>query len=289
VFILSTSVLQCRNLGEAVSMNIYAGQQLRHTREALGLTLRDVEAASSEIAARHANQEFFIPFSRLSEIETKGMVPGIHRIYSLAAIYHCDYRTICAWYQVQLETIAEDGNAAQIAKTHRFDSLPHPDSLQLPVAIDPGFDVRRTMDLGRMIQRWGTVPLQFVPGFKRRTDIYAFLGTEDFTMYPLLMPGSFLQVDGNKTEILKEGWRSEYERPIYFVETRQEFICSWCNVAAADQLVIQPHPLSPVAPRLFRYPQEAEIVGQVVGVAMRLNDWKPAVQHTRDERSARLN
>jgi hypothetical protein len=38
-------------------------------------------------------------------------------------------------------------------------------------------------------------------------------------MYPLLMPGSFLQVDDTKTQILKEGWRSEYERPIYFVDS----------------------------------------------------------------------
>src|ERR1700752_30599 len=98
-------------------MSIYAGQQLRHRREELGLTLRDVEAASSEIAARHANQEFFIPFSRLSEIETKGLLPSIFRIYTLAAIYHCDYRTIGAWYDVRLDAIVEDSKVAQIPKT----------------------------------------------------------------------------------------------------------------------------------------------------------------------------
>lgn len=268
---------------------IYAGQQLRHLREALGLTLRDVETASSEIASRHGNQEFFIPFSRLSEMETKGTVPSIYRIYTLAATYRCDYRTICGWYQVTLDAIADDSNIVQIPRTHRFGPIPHPDSLTVPVAIDPGFDVRRTMNLARMIQRWGTVPLQFVPGFKRGANAYAFVGTQDFTMYPLLMPGSFLQVDESRTEILKEGWRSEYERPIYFVETREEFICSWCNLTEHDELVIQPHPLSPVAPRVFCYPQDAEVVGQVVGVAMRLNDWKPADPHSRDARPARLN
>ncbi|HVH89642.1 MAG TPA: hypothetical protein VM912_23195, partial [Terriglobales bacterium] len=155
-----------------------------HTREALGLTLRDVEAASSEIAARHGNQEFFIPFSRLSEIETKGTVPSIYRIYTLAAIYRCDYRTIFNWYDVKLDSIASDSSVMPIPRTHRFGSLPHPDSLMLPVAMDPGFDVRRTVDLARMIQRWGVVPLQFVDGFRRGSHTYAFLGTEDFTMYP---------------------------------------------------------------------------------------------------------
>src|SRR5690242_13094080 len=92
------------------SMSIDAGHKLRHLREALGLTLRDVETGSSEIAARHGNQEFFIPFSRLSEIETKGTLPSIYRIYTLAAIYQSDYRTLCSWYGVNLDSIAEDSN-----------------------------------------------------------------------------------------------------------------------------------------------------------------------------------
>jgi hypothetical protein len=131
--------------------------------------------------------------------------------------------------------------------------------------------------------------LQFLPRFQRGTQTYAFLGTEDFTMYPLLMPGSFLQVDESRTEVLKEGWHSEYERPIYFIETREEFICSWCNLSDSDELVIQPHPLSPVAPRVFRRPQDAEVVGQVVGVAMRLNDWKPIERRATSEQQAQLN
>ena len=270
-------------------MFIYAGQQLRQLRERLGLTLRDVEAASSEIAARHQNQEYFIPFSRLSEIEAKGTLPSIYRIYSLAAIYRCDHRTIFSWYEVHFDTIADDNNVTQIPNTHRFASVPHLDTLQVPVAIDPGFDVRRTMNLARMIQKWGTVPLQFMPGFQRGPHTYAFVGTEDFTMYPLLMPGSFLQVDESKTEIVNEGWRSEYERPIYFIETRQEFICSWCNISDREQLVIQPHPLSPTAPRVFQYPHEAEVIGQVVGVAMRLNEWKPADGDSTTKQPAQLN
>ena len=278
---VSGTVLPYYNWSQTLipSMFLYAGQQLRHLRERLGLTLRDVEAASSEIAARHENQEYFIPFSRLSELEAKGILPSIYRIYSLAAIYRCDHREIFGWYNVNFDAIADDNNVTQVPNTHRFDNVPHLDTLKFPVAIDPGFDVRRTMNLARMIQKWGTVPLQFVSGFKRGPHTYAFVGTEDFTMYPLLMPGSFLQVDESKNEIVNEGWRSEYERPIYFIETRQEFICSWCNISDREQLVIQPHPLSPTAPRVFQYPQEAEVIGQVVGVAMRLNEWKPTDQN----------
>src|SRR5207248_3759487 len=110
--------------GTSNSMFLTAGNNLRHLRETLGLTLRDVESGSSEIAARHGNQEFFIPFSRLSEIETKGILPSLYRIYTLAAIYQCDYRTICDWYGVKLDSITEDSNVTEIARIHRFVSVP---------------------------------------------------------------------------------------------------------------------------------------------------------------------
>ncbi len=93
-------------------------------------------------------------------------------------------------------------------------------------------------------------------------------------MYPLIAPGSFIQVDEHRNKVVEKTWRSEYERPIYFIETRDGYTCSWCSMKG-EQLILQPHPLSPVAPRILKYTQEAEIVGQVVGLAMRLGEWRP--------------
>jgi hypothetical protein len=35
---------------------------------------------------------------------------------------------------------------------------------------------------------------------------------------------------------------------------------------------LQPHPLSPAQVRILKHPQEAEVIGQVVGVAMRIGN-----------------
>jgi len=99
-----------------------------------------------------------------------------------------------------------------------------------------------------------------------------FIGSEDLTMYPILPPGSFIQVDESRDKVREGGWRSEYERPIYFVETREDHTCCWCTLTR-EEIILQPHPLSPVPPRVLRYPQQAEVIGQVVGVAMRLGEW----------------
>ena len=63
------------------------------------------------------------------------------------------------------------------------------------------------------------------------------------------------------------------ERPIYFIETREGHTCSWCSLKG-DQLILQPHPLSPVPPKMLKYTTEAEVIGQVVGLAMRLGEWR---------------
>ena len=90
---------------------------------------------------------------------------------------------------------------------------------------------------------------------------------DDFTMYPLLPPGSFIQIDESRKRVRRAGWRSEYERPIYFIQTRDGYVCSWCAHAS----VLLPHPLSPMAPQTVRA-QEADVIGQVIGAAIRLGN-----------------
>lgn len=163
-------------------------------------------------------------------------------------------------------------------KPNRFQLAPGAVDLRIPLAMDPSFGIRPATNIARMIQKWGTVPAAFLKQFAESPHTYAFVGTEDVTMYPLVLPGSFLQIDESRTEILSERWRSEYERPIYFIETTDGFLCSWCSLKDRSQLIIQPHPLSPAAPRLFKYRQDAKIIGQVVAVAMRLDQWSPELK-----------
>jgi transcriptional regulator with XRE-family HTH domain len=251
------------------------GQHLRIVREQLGLTMRDVEMASASIAAKHGNDDFSVPLSRLSDIETKGIVPSIFRLYSLAVIYRCDLRDILSWYGIDMGEVAGDLKVAAPPKSHKADALQSAKNVRIPVRMDPGFDPRRTANLGRMVEQWGLVPLAYLEQFAQTSFSYGYIGTEDFTMYPLLPPGSFVQIDESKNKVVQGVWRSEYERPIYFVETRAGHTCCWCTMRG-DSIVLQPHPLSPLPIRVLKHPQDAEVIGQVVGIAMRLGEWRAA-------------
>jgi len=249
-----------------------AGQSLRTLREQLGLTMRDVETASAAIASRHRNDEYAIAPSRLSDIETKGVVPSIYRIYSLSIVYRRDVRELLALFGVELNNTADDLSLVIPPMSHVSDVLQSSSLARIPVRLDPSFDLRVTMNLGRVVEQWGVVPLNYLEQFANRNYTYGYVGSEDFTMYPILPPGTFVQIDESRNRVLEGGWRSEYERPIYFVETRDGYICSWCAIRE-QTLVLQSHPLSPAPVRLLKHPQEAEVLGQVVGVAMRLGDW----------------
>src|SRR2546430_15287442 len=123
--------------------------------------------------------------------------------------------------------------------------------------------------LSRMVEVWGEVPASLIQHLDLRHCLYGYIGLTDFMLYPLLRPGAFVQIDQTVKKVQRSMWRTEFDRPIYFFELRDGYACSWCDVQR-NQLTLIPHPLSPSLTRHFVNGVDAELVGQVTGVAMRL-------------------
>jgi transcriptional regulator with XRE-family HTH domain len=241
-----------------------SGSRLRRSREQLGLTYRDVERASYELASLRGRPEFIIHISRLADFENRGVTPSLYKLYSLAAIYHLDPLEICFWFDVPIAHHFADGSQLDAPRTHLAAA---PALLKVPSRFDPGFDPRRTEYLSRMVESWGELEGTF---FSARSRFrYGYIGTSDNLMEPLLRSGSLVLVDPLLHQIVNSGWRNEYERPIYFVEIRGGYRCSW-SLREGSRLILQPHPLSSLAPETHIFHEEAEVIGQVVGVVMRL-------------------
>jgi len=77
-----------------------AGIKLKGIREKLGLRYRQVEQASTLIAQHHRNQDYVVGLSRLADIENKGVLPSLHRLYSLCAIYRLKVADVLEWYGI---------------------------------------------------------------------------------------------------------------------------------------------------------------------------------------------
>jgi hypothetical protein len=95
----------------------------------------------------------------------------------------------------------------------------------------------------------------------------AVIGKFDLTLHPMVPAGSIVQIDTEKREVLpKKDWTHEFQRPIYFLKTKDAYFCGWCELDEESQrLTLIPHPLSPASSQSWKL-TEIEIVGRVVAV-----------------------
>jgi transcriptional regulator with XRE-family HTH domain len=248
-----------------------AGQKLRQIRERLNLTLRVVEEASLEIADAERSSDYVVSTGRLNQVENDGSLPSIYKLYSLAVIYDMSLEEVLALYGINLGKMEEHRLKAPHTRTRRFTAEVGDPSrpIRFPVRFDPGFRPQDTVFLSRVIEEWGEIPIGLLATLDLRKFLYGYIGLEDRMMTPLLQPGSIVQIDESRRRVVNQGWTTEFDRPIYFLELRYSYECCWC-FQRSRELMLVPYPLSPCAPRTIRVPDEGEVLGQVVGVAMRI-------------------
>ncbi len=247
------------------------GDQLRELRTRRGITTRDVEEYSRVIADDHNNEEFYISNAWLTQLENRNSIPSIYKLFSLSAVYRIKFSELLEIFGVDLSVSGRYQTVFPLQNTHLV-SLERPepeDPITFPVRFDKGFNPEQTSLISRMVEVWGEVPASLIQTLDVRHCQYGYIGLGDHTMYPLLRPGSFVQVDTHTRRSQAADWRTEFDRPIYFLELRDSYACAWCEVRGS-QITLVPHPLSACTTRQFAYPDEAEIVGQVTAVAMRL-------------------
>ena len=255
----------------SAALILKAGRRLKQVRERLNLTQLQVEEASLEIADAERNYEYVVSAGRLSQIENEGSVPSLYKFYSLAVIYKMSIEQMLGIYGINLAKMEKHQQAAQQTGTHLLTAEVGDPArpIRFPIRFDPGFQPEKTIFLSRMIELWGEIPAALLAKLHLKRHLYGYIGLEDHMMWPLLRPGSIVQVDNSRRQIVNSGWLTEYQRPIYFLELRYSYECCWCFQRGREVTLI-PHPLSPCGPRIIHVPDEGEVLGQVVGVAMRI-------------------
>jgi transcriptional regulator with XRE-family HTH domain len=247
------------------------GEYLKQTRNRLGITTREVEELSRKVALDSTNDEFYISNAWLTQLENKNSIPSIYKLFTLSVIYRMNFTELLAIFGVILSDAARLQDALPLHNTHlaSIETSDGDKSVTFPIRFDRGFSMEKTSLLSRMVELWGEVPISVIQRLDVRHCQYGFIGMDDYSMHPLLRPGSFVQIDSQINRVNASEWRAEFDRPIYFVELRDSYACSWAELKGS-QLTLIPHPLSGAPIRQFVYPDEAEVLGQVTAVAMRL-------------------
>jgi transcriptional regulator with XRE-family HTH domain len=253
--------------------SVPAGKRLRKVRVSIGLSTREVERTSRKIVESRHNPEFLVSHSWLRSIEEGRNIhtPSIYKFYTLSALYNRSNTELASFFGVPFSDVGKDRAMFEWPATHLID--PTRDAEQdLPEAATPSveqFDSDSTILLTKLAQIWGDIPAELIRKLNTRQCLYAYIGRKDFTLYPAILPGSFVQIDPSQTKIRKGPARRELDRPIYFIELRGGYACGWCELKEG-QLSVIPHLNSPQGIRRFAFPSEADILGRVTGVAMRI-------------------
>lgn len=225
------------------------------------ITVREVEQASRRIADVKGSKRFRISNGWLAQLENGISEPSICKLFSLSVIYRANFLDLLRLYNVDVD------------HKEKYEPVANPHLTQLlsEENIDhaqPGYGV----SIPLRERSTSLMPELAATGATHEKNITCgYLGSNDFTMYPLIRPGSLLKIDTNQNKIEAAAWRHEYERPIFFIELREGYACGWCELQG-NQLLIIPHQSSPAGIQRFTYPREAEIVGRVIAYSTRCVD-----------------
>ncbi|NLI45492.1 MAG: helix-turn-helix transcriptional regulator [Acidobacteria bacterium] len=244
----------------------FYGLELKAIRGRLGLSVRQVESASRAIARKLNDRRYFVSVSRLSELENRGLIPGVYKLFALSVVYNMPLLEMLALLGLDVHKRQDYSECIQSDRTRPVDLLGAPETLEVPLRFDPSFSARSTALLNRVIQEWGRIPFEII---HKKMEFSRFffvqIGEADNLMYPLLRAGSIVKAERLRRAVSNTGWQTEYDRPLYVVQTVEGYRCCWCLVDGKD-LVLVPHPLSKKCQERYRMVREVQILGQVIGV-----------------------
>jgi hypothetical protein len=240
----------------------------------LGLSLRAVEHRSTELAAERQNPDYALSKAWIVDVEKGRFLPGSFKTATLAALYQLEIAEIQKWYGIEPDEITKERPLFRPPKTHLL--TPPEESTESTASPETLPQLKKTNLLSQLVDIWGDVPVPLLRRLDLRRSLYGYIGMEDRTMWPLLPPGTFVQIDAKQTRVQKGPvsrgtTQSQFARPIYFLDIRTGYACGWCQIEDGI-LTLIPHPDSGEPTRTFRHPNEVEVVGRVTGIAMRIGE-----------------
>jgi transcriptional regulator with XRE-family HTH domain len=237
------------------------GARLRTIRQLRQLSLREVEERSLRVAQERCDQACKISAGWLDRLEREKHELTVNKLV-LGDIYNLPLKQLlCSLHpgnrQPALLRQLSSPNATILLTEGPLDE-------QAKYLLPNAFDRDRTPDETTLLSaEVGPLPAPYRRGV---------IGKLDRTLDPMIPPGSILHINTRKRAISsRKDWTHEFRRPVYFLMTRDAYVCGWCELDKnSEWLTLVPHPLSPASSRRWKYRTEIENLGRVVVVAIQL-------------------
>jgi hypothetical protein len=238
------------------------GLELRAIRQQWHFSLREVEELSLRFAQERGNQSYQVSASWLNRLEREEHELTVNKLIVLADIYNLSMEQF-------LRSIYPGDTRPMSLR-----QLSSPNATMLltegPLEEQAKYLLPDALGLDRPPDE--TALLAAVNSSSLAPYRRGIIGKRDRTLHPMIPAGSIVQIDTQKRAIsARRDWTHEFQRPIYFLTTRDTYVCGWCELDRdSDWLTLIPHPLSPASSQRWRYRKEIETIGRVSFVAIRL-------------------
>jgi transcriptional regulator with XRE-family HTH domain len=238
---------------------------LRTIRMQRQLSLREVEERSLRLAQEWGNKAYQISASWLDRLEREEHELTVNTLITLADIYNVPTEQLLGYLQ--------PGNI----QPNLFRQLP---LLNAPILLKGGLLEEQEKVLLPDIAGRRDQPPDETTVLSAETDLLpvpyrrGIIGKHDQTLHPMIPAGSIVHIDIQTRAITpRKDWTHEFQRPIYFLMTKDAYVCGWCELDKnSEWLTLIPHPLSPASSRRWKYRTEIENLGRVIAVAIRLTE-----------------
>lgn len=239
------------------------GIRLREIRNQLKFTLRETEERCAQVAQKWGNDAYRISASWLNRVEREDRGLSATKLIVLAYIYNLStdqMLSLCPGSNegsTQLLEASSPNSTLLLSKgpLERLARAWVPDNL---ISNPPPDETMLLESDCKMLP----------PHYHR-----GIIGKNDRTMEPMILAGSIVLIDSQRRAIAgRKDWTNEFNRPIYFLFTRNGYFCGFCELdKKAEWLTLVPHMLSPEPndDRRWRYRREVEVVGTVAGLFTR--------------------
>ncbi len=221
------------------------GARLRTIRRQWQLSLREVEERSLRFAQERGNQSYQVSASWLDRLEREEHELTVNKLIALADIYNVPTEQLLrSMYPANAQTLILRQLSSPNA-TILLTEGPLEDQARylLPDTPVPDQPPDETTLLA-------TENGQSLAPYRR-----GIIGKRDLTLDPMIPAGSIVQIDTQKRAISsRKDWTHEFQRPIYFLMTREALCLRLVRIGQGLGLV-DADPPSPVA----RFQPEMEV------------------------------
>jgi transcriptional regulator with XRE-family HTH domain len=243
---------------------------LKKARARAGLSFRSASALSREIAKTLGDHRYFASSGTLSDYEAGDKLPRhIHKLFTLSVVYSLPFRALLRPFGIALDSFGKNAilSATNVLPGHRA----------------TGRSVRRRNeerpdDFFESIQKqFGDLPLflgSALPNLSGLSHISLrdvfWVGGQTNPLHPALRGALFVLVNRRSKKPRIFSRMPHWSQPLYLLQNRDgSYLAGICEIEDG-RLVVHAYPQDFTEPQPLRHHIDADVVGQIVGVARSL-------------------